>query len=103
MLGERTLFYEPPVTTQEVPLASKGRSAVLDAARNELICHRYYYYHSFFDKRYDSIISTLSEEFFLAGITIVEILKRNISTLQKLRTEKTAKSAIAKRYPHFNW
>ncbi|MBS1740712.1 MAG: hypothetical protein JST88_09245 [Bacteroidetes bacterium] len=102
MIGARTLFTDI-VTEETFPSVSKGRSATLDAARNELLCHRYYYYLTFTDKRYEAIVTTLSDEFFLSNITIVEILKRYISTLQRLRNEKIGKTILAKKYPHFSW
>lgn len=102
MIGARSLFADI-VTEETVPSVSKGRSATLDAARNELLCHRYYYYLTFSDKRYEAIVNTLSDEFFLSTITIVEILKRYLTTLQRLRQDKTGKATLAKKYPHFSW
>lgn len=81
----------------------QGRSADLHTRRNACLVDRYHYYVHFTDKRYTSILSILSREFFLAPFTIQERLNENYDSILKLKAEKPSKAHFAKRWPHLNW
>ncbi|MBA3828717.1 MAG: hypothetical protein H0X33_07255 [Taibaiella sp.] len=81
----------------------KGRSTGHLARRNECIAHRYYYYGHYSDKRYNAIITLLSEEFFLSVATIPNIIQDNIEALQLLKKRQPSVYFFQARWPHMKW
>lgn len=102
MIGSRNLFTEI-LETEQPSSTGKGRSAELDALRNELIYTRYFFYLQYSDKRYEAIILALSKEFFLSQFRVVAILKKNLDGIKALRSSCPSRSALSKKYPNWNW
>lgn len=100
--GSRKLFndFDKSVVEKE---NAKGRSKYLIKKRNAALIHRYYFHTSFFNNRYETIITKLTEEFFLSPITIPEILSDNYDALSHIKKEKPSISQLKENYPHFNW
>lgn len=103
MLGTHLLFTNLIADDKEFVQSKQGRSPELDAARNEMICCRYYFYLTFSLMRYDAIIDTLSSEFFLSNTRVVAILKKHIATIKNLRVNNVTRTELAKKYPNWNW
>lgn len=107
MRGQQSLFQEVFVATAEAvadtPALRQGRSERLHNRRNECLIDRYYYYGKFTDKRYESILSTLEDEFFIEEITIQKRITENIEQLQRLKTEIPAREYFKKKWPHLVW
>lgn len=105
MRGSLSLFtdiFEQPVTPGP-EVRRKGRSPELHAKRNECLIDRYYYYGKFMDRRYESIIKTLSEEFFISPVTIPEVIAENSSLLLNLKKNQPSKNWFSKKWPHLSW
>ncbi len=93
------IFNEAPVLT----INRKGRSEDLVDKRNEALVDRYYY-KGFFEKlRYDEILRQLSEEFYIAQITIQWRINECYDQLDELRAKKPGKDYFRKKYPHLVW
>jgi len=103
MRGSLSLFAD--VFEKPAPEASrkKGRSAELNARRNECLVDRYFFYGKYTDKRYSNIIEILSQEFFLSTVTIPEVISENVALLAKLKKEQPSKSFFSKKWTHLNW
>lgn len=95
-----TLFELP-----EAPVKNpgKGRSSDLDARRNELLLHRYYYYGKHSQKRYETILNDLSNEFFLSERRIQDIIQDNTLRLRELRREEMTAAELRRLWPHLVW
>lgn len=102
--GTLTLFQDIFVTESQRPShLRKGRSEYQNSRRNECLTDRYYFRARFTEKRYDVILKTLSDEFFLSEVTIPEIIDANYSQLQRLKKEQPGKSVFIKKWPHLVW
>lgn len=89
----------PELTKQE----GKGRSPDLNARRDELILYRYFFYGANTPYRYDLIISTLSEEFFLSERRIQDIISTHAILLRQLRQKPPVLTQLKEKYPHLIW
>lgn len=103
MRGQQSLFQEVFVPATTLTVSRQGRSERLHNRRNECLIDRYYFYGKFTDKRYDSILKTLEDEFFLEEITLQKRLSENFELLSKLKSEQPAKSYFVKKWPHLVW
>jgi len=106
MRGQQVLFSEFFTEASEAPVLTiqrKGRSEQLYGMRNEALLDRYYYYGKFTDKRYESILDQLSEEFYLSPYTIQERINENFSKLDELKAHQPTKEYFKKKYPHLIW
>lgn len=104
MLGQQKLFGN--FFDEQTPVAiatRRGRSEELHTRRNEALIDRYYYYGKFTDKRYESILDQLSDEFFLTPVTISEVINDNFGKLSDLKATAPAKDFFKKKYPHLIW
>jgi hypothetical protein len=83
----------------------KGRSAELDTKRNQMIAARYYFYLTFTDKRYDSILKRLSDEIYLAERTISNILQEpeNMQYIRQLKNQKPSVEFFQENWRQFQW
>ena len=82
---------------------SKGRSGELDARRNELLLHRFYYYGKHTAWRYERILEQLSNEFFITERRIQDIIQEQQEQLRELRQEAPQPAAMRQRWPHLMW
>jgi len=82
---------------------TKGRNTRLLAQRNACIADRYYYYGQFTQKRYETVIKILSNEFFLSELTIPDIIDGNMEYLAELRKENPHITYFAKKWPSMRW
>ncbi len=104
MRGQQSLFQEVFVPAEEVTTTTRqGRSDRLHNRRNECLVDRYYFYGKFTDKRYESILNTLEEEFFIEEITIQKRITENFELLEKLKAEVPQKEYFRKKWPHLVW
>ena len=94
------IFEEPPSMVER---SRKGRSAQLHARRNECLIDRYYFKGKFTDKRYNKIISELSEEFFISPVTIPDLINDNFQLLASLKKQQPEKSYFVKKWSHLSW
>lgn len=81
----------------------KGRNLLYDAKRNELLLNRYFFYGKYSTKRYEVIIQTLSDEFFLTERRIQDLMSINHDLLIKLRSAPPSVTDLRKRWPHLVW
>lgn len=92
MRGQQKLFNDFIEPHQPLLVAVKGRSATLIDARNELLLHRYYW-HSRREiepgirMSFDSLLSAVSDEFFIERRTIINVLDACYRDYQLLRTQ----------------
>lgn len=93
------LFDEPTPDVQ----TRRGRSEKLIALRNDALTDRYYYYGKFTDKRYEVILDLLSNEFFISGVTISEVIGDNSNKLSELKAQAPTKEHFKKKWPHLVW
>jgi len=103
MRGSQSIFRDVFENRPAPEEKRKGRSATLHSQRNECLIARYYYYGKFTDKRYLSILETLSFEFHLSTVTIPELINDHIEQLSTLKAKQPAKSYFVKRWPHLVW
>lgn len=102
--GTLTLFKDIFVEETERPnRLRKGRSEAHIARRNECLIDRYYFHAKTTEKRYDVVLKTLSEEFFLSEITIPEIIDDCYDQLSHLKKNPPVKSYFMKKWPHLVW
>lgn len=69
----------------------------------ECITDRYYFYGKFMHYYYEKILEELHKEFFLAEITISEIINKQIDQLQELKNTDPDKKFFKQKWPHLNW
>lgn len=82
----------------------KGRSNQLHSQRNACLVERYYFIARNNPKlKYEAIIEHIANEFFLSVHSIPDILKDNITNLQKLKQENHERGYFKRRWPHLNW
>lgn len=104
MRGSNTLFADIFDNVAPVAKARKGRSASLIEKRNDLLLHRYVFYAQQQPRlSYDFIINTLSEELYIAPITIVEIIADNRPSIQSIRKQEPTRAYFAKKFPCWVW
>ncbi len=103
MRGTLSLFSN--LIEQPAPPADrrKGRSVELHTRRNECLIDRYVYYLVFSDKRYESIIGILSNEFFLSPVTVPEVLQEHVITIREIKKSNPTKNYFSKKWNHLNW
>lgn len=102
MRGSNTLFAD--IFEDQQPVKQrKGRSSTLIAQRNECLIDRYYFYGKFCDKRYTSILKTLSLEFFISEVTIPEVITDNETFLHSLKKQQPTPQHFKKKWPHLVW
>lgn len=105
--GANTLFKD--IFIAEPEKQEKGRSKSLYADRNSCMIDRYCYYGQTTDKRYESIITKLSTEFFISEVTVSNVINCNIDVLLEKRKEyKEIMSTklvklLAEKWPHLVW
>lgn len=102
MKGQQSLFSDL-FSTENISGKPTNGFRPFGAARNECLVHRYYYYLHFQGKRYDLIINYLSNEFFLAPITIPDLLADNVELVRRLITEHPPVEELQKKYPFMVW
>lgn len=105
MRGQRTfqsLFVDVEVI--ELPVKErKGRCSELDSRRNELLLIRYMWYGLNKKDRYEIILSTLENEFFISQRRISDIITQNSSKLRELKPGFPESKELSMRYPHLKW
>ncbi len=101
MRGIRTHsnFFNDTVETKH----RKGRSKTLHQSRNLAILYRYYYYSKFTKMKYDSIMETLSNEFYISTVTLAEMISNNTEVLSKVKKESPSIACLKTNYKHYNW
>lgn len=102
--GQQSLFNEIFVAVPELTVTRQGRSEELHNRRNEMLADRYYYYGKFTDKRYESILDTLRDEFCIEKFTIQERIHECYDQLTELKqkTDLTTKY-FKEKWPHLVW
>jgi len=106
MRGSQALFqdfFEADAVPAETACKRKGRSAELHSQRNECLIERYYFYGKYTDKRYLSILETISREFFISIVTIPDLIQDNYDVLDSLRKTQPARTYFSKKWPHLVW
>lgn len=112
--GSLTLFadiFEQPLINPTDK--RKGRSSSLNDRRNECLLDRYYWHGrlEIDGKRisYNSLLRTISDEFFLSTVTIPEIVQDNLESLIALKHRfasldiTTVQRQMQKKWPHLVW
>jgi hypothetical protein len=103
--GSLTLFNDIFVA-EETPVLTvqrKGRSPELISKRNECLVSRYYFLGKFTDNRYNKILDTLEDEFFISTVTIPEIITENYELLVELKQKQPNRDYFKKKWPHLVW
>jgi len=90
-------------TDLPAPRQRKGRSNELHARRNEAIADRYYFYGSYLNIRYEKVIQTLADEFFLSVYTVPEIITQQLAHIQKNKKNQVPVKELARKWPQFSW
>jgi len=98
----KDIFIESPSFSDDIK-KRKGRSEHHISRRNECLIDRYFFYAKFTGKRYDLVLKTISDEFFLSEVTIPEIIDANYEQLASLKKEQPNKNYFVKRWPHLIW
>ncbi len=93
----QTLFGEEPFGGGQDDKC-KGRDAELNAARNEHLIYRYYYYLTYTDKRWEAIRPLLAQEFYLSEQTILNLIKENADLRRRIMSEKPTLRQIKEKY-----
>jgi len=101
--GQHTLFKDLLPDTLPETSTKKGRSSELHAKRNEAISARYYFYLSFTDMRYEKIVTTLADEFFLSPFTVPEIIQENLDYIKSLKQDQPSKRFFSVRWAQYTW
>ena len=82
----------------------RGRSEKLIGMRDIAMVARYYYWSEMWERRYDKVLHTLSnQEFFLAESTIERILMLHDDYLVDLRKRRPDVKEMGCKFPGFNW
>jgi hypothetical protein len=105
MKGSQKLFKDILHVPQTTPteIAKKGRNTALHVNRNRCIVHRYYFYITFTEKRYATIIQKLEDEFFISQVTIIMLLTQYFGLITEIRKNKLSITDLQKKYPHLVW
>lgn len=102
--GSRILSEDPVKSANEcLRISVKGRNSDLIKKRNNVILYRYYMYKTFAKWNYESIIETVSEEFYLSTRTITDILTSNSQELKKITAEQPKLCLLSKKFSHYDW
>ena len=80
-----------------------GRNRDLILQRNKALIARYYLFSVKTKVRYDEIITTLHNEFYISKATVIRIISDNLNELKELRNSNTSISSLKEFHPHFNW
>lgn len=97
----QSLFNDlPPIADRQ---EGKGRSAELNAKRDELVLCRYLFYGHHTPYRYELILCKLSEEFFLSERRITDIIAEHSVSLHRLRQNFPTLGYLRNSYPHLVW
>jgi hypothetical protein len=79
-----------------------GRSQSLVSARNRHMLCRFLYWNQKADARYESIVASLSREFYISERTVSNIIHANLARLQQLRRDSNP-AIWRKEYDFFRW
>lgn len=105
MKGSQKLFKDilnvPQTPSTEI--AKKGRNTAMHINRNRCIVHRYYYYITYTEKRYATIIQNLATEFFISQMTIIQLLTQYFGLITEIRKNNISIADLQKKYPHLVW
>jgi hypothetical protein len=71
--------------------------------RNSAIAYRFYFYKTQSRLNYECIIGLIARDFFLADITVFDILSRNSSLITAAKNEKLSSFQLSRKYPQLNW
>ncbi|PKP09855.1 MAG: hypothetical protein CVU09_09505 [Bacteroidetes bacterium HGW-Bacteroidetes-4] len=88
---------------ETAPPKGKGRSAVEITRRNNLLSARFYYHMHIKRKRFDDILSSLNEEFFISESRIVDLLNENKPLLDNFMNTKPEPRELKKEFAWFVW
>ena len=104
MRGQQTF---QSLFSENLPFAQKqegkGRCADLNAKRDELIISRFYFYTVHTPYRYDLILQSLSDEFFLSIRRIQDVISINSNLMRAVRKEQPSVKYLREKYPHLVW
>lgn len=81
----------------------KGRSTDLIKNRNLALLHRFYYYASFTELKYEKIIEVISSDFYLSHRRVIDILSNEAITLRDIRRDKPSIQKLKTSFVQFNW
>ena len=91
----------------------RGRNVAFNNKRNECLIDRYLYLLLLTDKRYEAILTIISNEFFISPVTVRNILQDNYPLLFSLKKEYQGykekqqeskfKGVLCKKWPHLVW
>lgn len=81
----------------------KGRSEELIAQRDELLSLRFYLYAHIKGENYETTISLLSKEFFIAERVVTDRLRLNQNILDEVFSTKPVVAELKKKAPFFSW
>lgn len=81
----------------------KGRSADLLNDRNTALLHRFYFYSTFTELKFERIISNVSRDFYLTPRRVTDILSKEVEMLTNIRKEKPSISKLRSKFIQFNW
>lgn len=103
MHGQAKLFNDVFVSPPELTVSRPGRNEDLVNKRDECLVDRYYYYGKFSLMRYDAILQSLQDEFFIEEFTIQKRINQNYDQLAQLKTQKPQRDFFKKKWPHLVW
>lgn len=83
--------------------SGKGRSTVLIKKRNSVLLTRYYYYGTFTDLRFETILKHLSDEFFISESRIQDIVVQDTTIISSLQKKQAKLKDFRQDIPHFVW
>jgi hypothetical protein len=96
--GQLTMQLDLPAS---LPLTQKRTRNCFQGKRNEDMLIRYYYYSVYHKFRYEYCIQLLEKEFYLTGITIAELLVKNLNAFNRLADQDPSIEDMRKNCPHF--
>ncbi|HCW06894.1 MAG TPA: hypothetical protein DGG95_05975 [Cytophagales bacterium] len=98
MRGSRTIFTE----TLKPFKKEKGKRH-FSAKRNTALVYRYFFYTKFTGLRYEIILEKLSDEFFIAPITIIELISDNMVILEEAKSKNMSATDFKTHFPTLDW
>lgn len=82
---------------------SADRRSDLIEQRNELIMYRYHYYGAHSGQRYDEVVKSLCNEFYLSVRQINKIIERHTDVSRRILEEKPSLTKLRKKYAFLTW
>jgi hypothetical protein len=82
---------------------TRGRNTTLNSARNEFMCHLYYYYNSLQKITYAKTVAKIASALFLKESSTLIYLQKHNSKILELRTQNLKIEDLKKKYPWFNF